>query len=52
MTSSPWRKLVDRGVHIVFMSGSGAHGLPTQWQRYRSIGKPFTREDVSAALQT
>jgi DNA-binding response OmpR family regulator len=43
--------LLDRKVHIVFMSGSGAHGLPTQWQRYRSIGKPFTRDEIAAALQ-
>jgi DNA-binding response OmpR family regulator len=43
--------LLDRKVRIVFMSGSSVDSLPTQWQRYRSIGKPFTREEVAAALQ-
>ena len=44
--------LLGRNVRIVFMSGSSVHSLPTQWQGYRSIGKPFSCEDIAAALQS
>jgi DNA-binding response OmpR family regulator len=43
--------LLDRKIHIVFMSGLAGHSLPPQWQHCRSIGKPFSREEVAAALQ-
>jgi hypothetical protein len=43
--------LLDRNVRIVFMSGSSVYSLPTEWQGCRSIGKPFSCEDIAAVLQ-
>lgn len=42
--------LRDRDVPLVFSSGYGASGLPPEWDGHPTLPKPFTSEQVAAAL--
>lgn len=44
------RILADRGVPILFATGYGMSGLPEEWQDRPVIVKPYTQQDVAAAL--
>ncbi len=42
--------LTSRGVPIVFSSGYGSQGLPTEWQDRPTLPKPFTSDEVLDTL--
>jgi CheY-like chemotaxis protein len=42
--------LKGRGVPLVFSSGYGSNGLPAGWQDAPVLPKPFTSDEVAAAL--
>ncbi len=43
--------LAGRGVPIIFSSGYGNSALPSSWQSRPTLPKPFTAEEVVAALE-
>jgi DNA-binding NarL/FixJ family response regulator len=43
--------LTSRGIPIIFASGYGATALPDQWRDRPSLPKPFSAEQVEAALR-
>jgi len=45
------RILAERGVPILFATGYGKEGLPPEWQDRPVIMKPYTQQDVAAALE-
>ncbi|MGE0503050.1 MAG: response regulator [Rhizobiaceae bacterium] len=42
--------LAERGVPIVFATGYGVAGLPEPWRGHPVLQKPYTLEEVAAAL--
>jgi CheY-like chemotaxis protein len=42
--------LAQRGVPFVFSTGYGSAGLPDPWRNRPTVQKPFTQEQVKAAL--
>lgn len=44
------RVLRDRGIRVVFSTGYGAGGLPTEFADCPVIGKPFTMEALRRAI--
>ena len=44
--------LRGRGVPIIFATGYGAGGLPTRFQDYPALTKPFSYEALAEALRT
>lgn len=43
-------KLAGKGVPLVFTTGYGRDGMPTEWQNSTVLGKPYTFDDVAGAL--
>jgi DNA-binding response OmpR family regulator len=44
------RVLRERGIPVVFSTGYGAGGLPTEFADCPVVGKPFTMEALRAAI--
>lgn len=40
----------DLGIPMIFATGYGRAGLPEEWQTAQVLQKPYTFDDVSAAL--
>jgi DNA-binding response OmpR family regulator len=45
-------RLLERGIPFVFASGYGSANLPDRWRAHPTLPKPFTAEQVTAALKT
>ncbi len=45
-------QLVQRGIPIIFASGYGATTLPDEWRDRPTLPKPFSTEQVEAALRS
>jgi CheY-like chemotaxis protein len=43
-------RLRARGIPIIFTTGASGDSLPSPWQSYRVLSKPFKPEQVAAAL--
>lgn len=43
-------RLKEAGVPLIFATGYGAAGLPAEWQGSPVLQKPYTSEEVTAAL--
>lgn len=52
VTFSVAEALAARGTPFVFATGYGPGGLPHIWRGRPTLQKPFTANDVAAALQT
>jgi DNA-binding response OmpR family regulator len=44
--------LTDRRVPFIFVSGYGADGLDPEWRHVRTLQKPYTPEDLLAAVSS
>ena len=44
-------RLVERRIPFLFASGYGSANLPDKWQNYPTLPKPFTADQVAAALR-
>lgn len=43
-------KLAARGVPLILATGYGREGLPAEWQNTTVMSKPYTFDDLAAAL--
>lgn len=44
-------KLKARGTPLIFATGYGRGGLPEEWQSAPVLQKPYSQEDVAAAMR-
>lgn len=44
--------LLDRGLPFIFATGYGREGVPEAFQHAPVVAKPFTEEDLEAALKS
>ena len=42
----------ERGTPLIFATGYGRSGLPEEWQSWPVLQKPYSREDVEAAMRS